>query len=68
MGLPCSPYSGGGWFCRGNVQVVVLYAQTARNAQHLPNIVDVPRTGQNLQRIEKDMVLDSSTLGLYLTK
>lgn len=47
---------------------VVLYAQTAKNAQCFPVIMDVPRIGQDLQRIEKHMVPDSKILGLYLTK
>lgn len=62
-----SLYSGGGWFWRRYVQVV-LYAQTAKNAQCFPVIMDVPRIGQDLQRIEKHMVPDSKILGLYLTK
>lgn len=67
MGLPCSLYSGRGWFWRSYVQIV-LYAQRAKNAQHFPAIVDAPRIGQDLQRIEREMVLDSIILGLYLTK
>lgn len=47
---------------------IVLYAQRAKNAQHFPAIVDAPRIGQDLQRIEREMVLDFIILGLYLTK
>lgn len=46
---------------------IVLYTQADKNAQ-FPVTVDVPRTGQDLQRKEKDMVLDSRILGFYLTK
>lgn len=66
MGLLASLNSGGGWFWT-HVQVV-LYAQMAKNAQCFPVIMDVPITGQDLQRIEKDMVLDFKILGLYLRK